>query len=637
MKKIILLFIAIVISSVAFSQTAYEKKCSQIFMKYWKIFAFNQPMSKADEIAMREMVGVYEKAKDYLKIAALNYYMTTGKDPNPLMNQMEKEYTAARSLMTPREKADYRVEEERKSNFGKVKWDAVLKFVKWHPKGEYEKTSEYEAWLRDSARIVFDEIMYKEIFSFVDNNGWHFDFGNYNADKESLNVIFEDKIEKNSLTHTIKCNPELAKKLRDYIDAETRIKYDESSLLTDGQDFCPTKFTIVSQYGEWTFDNKKILPSLQEVTVQYDKLRLQDFSSGYALLDKYMKGHVFNYNKYVSSAQQRQAVKDSLARREQEIRDSIAVIEKERQDSIDYVVYSNMLDSLVNDINTHLIKEKYNLFGFQIVNHEVIDKKNPMISYQAAVTKLQTERSEQKKQLQSVHDEIFNQNKDIFGSTETFDKYYCQGLDVFMDSLVSIVNNKLATNKYNVNQYRIESHRALDNHNDTQSFLTWATEITTERKRIGDQIMRERSKIWSQNKDVFNENTNEFDKYYCQGMEYFNANIEYLRILKYLEDNTNRIAAIDFKKHKFDSALTGEYDTKKNIEDINSFGVNVVNMVYTCKGSSYYAKIINILMTNNLSLSAEYEKKGDKFSSEVDFYEAFISDKYKDILKSKKK
>ena len=636
MKKIILLFIAVVISSVAFSQTAYEKKCGQIFMKYWNIFTHNKPMSQFDKM-MLQSLGSYDEAKKLLQLGAVSYAMETGKNIETLFSQMEKEYTAARSLMTPQEKAVFRVNEESKTNFGKVKWDAVLKFVKWHPKGEYEKTSEYEAWLRDSARIVFDEIMFKEIFTFVDNNGWHFDFGNYNADKEMLKVIFEDKNKENTLTHTIKCNPEVAKKLREFIDDEPRIKYDENSLLTDGQDFCPTKFTIVSQHGEWTFDNKKILPSLQEVTVQYDKLRLQDFSSGYALLDKYMKGHVFNYNKYVSTAQQRQAVKDSLARREQEIRDSIAVIEKKRQDSIDYVVYSNMLDSLVNDINTHLINEKYNLFGFQIVNHEVIDPKSPMISYQAAVTKLQTERNEQKKQLQSVHDEIFNQNKDIFGSTETFDKYYCQGLGLFMDSLLTIVNNKLATNKYNVNQYRIKSLSALDNHNDTQSFLTWATEITTERKRIGDQIMRERSNIWSQNKDVFNDNTNEFDKYYCQGMEYFNANIEYLRILKYLEDNTNRIAAIDFKKHKFDSALTGEYDTKKNIEDINSFSVNLVNMVYTCKGSSYYDKIINILMTNNLSLSAEYEKKGDNFSSEADFYEAFISDNYKDILKSKKR
>lgn len=634
MKKIILLFIAIVISSVAFSQTAYEKKCGQIFMKYWNIFTHNKPMSQFDKM-MLQSLGSYDEAKKLLQLGAVSYAMETGKNVDAIFSQMEKEYAAARALMTPQEKAVFRVNEESKTNFGNVKWDAALKFVKWHPKGEYEKTSEYEAWLRDSARIVFDEIMFKEIFTFVDNNGWHFDFGNYNADKESLNVIFEDKIKENRLTHTIKCNPELAKKLKEFIDDEPHIVYDESSLLTDGKDICPTKFTIVSQYGEWTFDNKKLLPSLQEVTVQYDKLRLQDF--GYTTFDKYMKGHVFNYNKYVSTARQRQAIKDSLARREQEIRDSIAVREKEIQDSIDYFVYTDRLDSLVNDINSRLTKEKYNLFGFQIVNHETIDKRNPMISYQAAVTKLQTERNEQKKQLQSVHDEIFNQNKDIFGSAENFDKYYCQGIDLFIDSLLSIVNYKLATNKYNINKYMVVSHRTIGNNNDVRAFQTLATEITTERKRIGDQIMSERSKIWSQNKDVFGDNTNEFDKYYCQGIDYFNANIEYLRILKYVESNTNHIAAIDFKKHKFSSVLTGKYDTKNNLEDINAFSVNLVNMVHTCEGSAYYDQIIDILLTHNPSLSAEYEKNGSYFSSEAEFYEAFISEGYKDILKSNKR
>lgn len=643
-----------VVSSVAFSQTAYELKCRQIVSKYWVKFTNGRQMSQEEKKESQNITSFWQ-AKNFMRIYIMNYTEVTGKSPDVLLKQMENDFNEAQKLLETPKSGD----SQKMDNSYRDQWHFIHEFIAWCQKDEYEKNVDWETRLQKQVCEKFDDLAYSEIHNEAKEMTWRFQCGKYDADKECLEIIF--CAEHHQIIHYLQCNPDKAKDLKKRFElsqykkpklygskdkvvlglttnsenSADRMEYYVNTMLYAGKyGYFPAYFIIITPEDEWTFDNRDL--ELTDITIQYDKLHLQDLGIS-PLVNKYMKGHVFYYNNYKNVTRQRQAIKDSLARREQEIRDSLAVIEKEKQDSIDFFVYTDMLDSLINDINTRLIKEKYNIFGFQVVNHETIDKKNPMISYQAAVTKLQTERNEQKKQLQSVHDAIFNQNKDIFGSSEIFDKYYCQGIDAFMDSLLFIVNNKLATNKYNINKLRVASRGTLDNHNNAQAFLTLVTEITTERKRISDQIMSERSKIWSQSKDVFNDNTNEFDKYYCQGMDYFNANIEYLRILKYVEDNKSRIATIDFKKRKFNSVLTGKYDTKKNFEDINSFSVNLVNMVYACDGSAYYDKIIDILITNNSSLLTEYTKNGSYFSSEAEFYEAFSSEDYKDILKSNKR
>lgn len=530
MKKIILLFIAIVISSVAFSQTAYEKKCAQIFKKYWNLFYPGHSVSNFE----MNSIGVYEKAKGLLQIGALNYAMQTGKNVDAIFNQMEKEYAAARTLMTPSEKANFMVEEERKSNFGKVKWEAVLKFVKWSAKGEFEKTVEHETRLMDSARIVFDEIMYREIYAFVDDNYWHFNYGSYNADAESLDVKFEDKIKENRLTHSIeKCNTDIAKKLREGQDDDSQLQYDENSLLTDGKDFCPTKFTITSRYGEWTFDNRDFGIDLNVVKVQYDKLHLKDFSSGYAVLDKYMKGHIFDYNMFAaknrerdSIARREQEIRDSIARREQEIRDSIA----RREQEIAIEQYNDKLSQALIRANDELKANKYNIKGYQI--------KDPDGEFVIA------ENSEK----------LYNQKMDYL-------KIRKERIDSFINSEYQLAKEE--------NGYLYSSD-------------------------------------------------NEFDSFYCQGEAAFKteteARLEFHKVKKELEKNRQSIASANYQKD-----------------------INMIAWVNNLKDKPYYDYVINFIINNNAGLNKEYTKNGSYFSSEEDFYEAFTSGNYKDILKSNKR
>ena len=445
MKKLLLIIIAFVISPIAFSQTAYEKKCAQIFTKYWNLF-YGKPMSQYEKMQMQS-IATYDIAKGFLQVGALNYAMQTGKNLETLLKQVEKEYTSARTLMTKKEKQEYIVEQERKSHYGKIKWDTGLEFVKWMQKGEYEKTDSYNMRLITSID-AYDSLLYKNIIQEIKEEDWDYSIGKYDADAEEMIFKFYDKDKKCVVAHKIKMPVETAKKIHER-NINFKMFYNDDEILLDSVDlvFVPRYFYLESKsnYSEpqvlkYDFDNIAYLhKGLSLVKYKYDDLNL----GIYGIENKYMKGHVFDYNKHIANIQQKQTIRDSLARREQEIRDSIArreqrirdsiaKREQEIRDSIDYVLYTKQLDSFVNDINTKLLDYKYNIMGLKVENNEKIEKKNPKVSYQSAVSKLQTQRNEIKKKLQDDHDKIFEQNSDVFGENmDEFDKYYCQGIEYF--------------------------------------------------------------------------------------------------------------------------------------------------------------------------------------------------------------
>lgn len=560
MKKILMTFIGIFVCFSVYSQTAYQNKCSQIFMKYWKIFTLGKPMTQGDRWAM-EYIGTYEKAKDYLKVASLNYLVETGRDPEVLLKQMEKEYEAAKSLMTKQEKTEYRIDEERKTNFGRVKWDAVLVFLKWAEKGEYEKTEDYIKRLTIESHPVFDSIMYQHIKLFMKDNPWSFQYGSYNADKEKLYVKFYDKIGENSWAHYIDCPPAEAEKIKrtcepqgypqydegDFklqMDCDLEYYYDLSNVLTDGKDFIADKFYIDSYFGNFVLSNKD--DDLFEIQIKYDDLRLQDLNI--VALDKYMKGHIFNYKQFVANIREREL----LALREQAKRDSIAKREKFLKDSLDYIKYSKMIDSVYNEYNHDLEVDKYNIDNYRISTKVSISITAPATSYQEALEKLQDEKNKQQKEIKSLHDKYWKDygNGICYQTLNEFDDYYCKGYQVF---------NK-------------------------ETYL--------------------RSTLYQLKKEA---------------------------IIVSMLDVQNDIAFVP--KSDIEASLLG-----KKMIDFSTFSnsrTKVLTMVAILQNSTHYKDAVTFMIDNNKALNKEFVKNGSKFTSPEDFYNAYISENYKNILKSK--
>lgn len=526
MKKIILLFIAIVISSVAFSQTAYEKKCAQIFKKYWNMFYPGRSVSNFE----MNTIGVYEKAKGLLQIGALNYAMQTGKNIDAIFNQMEKEYATARSLMNKEEKQDYIVEQERKTHYGKIKWDTGLEFLKWMQKGEYEKTDDYNKRLATSP-AAYDSLLHKNIRQEIENESWDYSIGKYDADAEVMKFIFYDKDKVCRIRHAVKIPIEIAKKINEG-DLRLKMYYNDDEILMDSVDLVlvPRYFYLktqnnyyVSQQQDYEFDNIELLNyGLSYVKYMYDDLNL----GLYGIENKYMNGHIFDYNYSYNKKKE----KDSIARREQEIRDSIAHREQEIKDSLAIAQYNDELSKALIRANDELKANKYNIKGYQI--------KDPDGEFVIA------ENSEK----------LYNQKMDYL-------KIRKERIDSFINSEYQLAKEE--------NGYLYSSD-------------------------------------------------NEFDSFYCQGEAAFKteteARLEFHKVKKELEKNRQSIASANYQKD-----------------------INMIAWVNNLKDKPYYDYVINFIINNNAGLNKEYTKNGSYFSSEEDFYEAFTSGNYKDILKSNKR
>jgi hypothetical protein len=106
---------------------------------------------------------------------------------------------------------------------------------------------------------------------------------------------------------------------------------------------------------------------------------------------------------------------------------------------------------------------------------------------------------------------------------------------------------------------------------------------------------------------LFGNNKDEFEKWYRKGEDVFRSEV-WMRYLKY---------------------YMGEY----------GFQPKTVEIIKTIKGiSSYtYSKAIDEVLQYHKEMDKEWRKNGQFFTNKIEFYEAYISENYKSILKEKKK
>lgn len=134
---------------------------------------------------------------------------------------------------------------------------------------------------------------------------------------------------------------------------------------------------------------------------------------------------------------------------------------------------------------------------------------------------------------------------------------------------------------------------------------------------------------YAESSDLFT-SKEEFDKFYNLGEDVIQKEIK-TRILKKEEEaillkiksNSTIIEKLDFK------------DAKVNPDDANA--KEYFQMANNNIEKPYYSKVIDSLIEINKRLQKEWSKRGNLFSNKIEFFEAFTSGDYKNILKEKKK
>jgi hypothetical protein len=149
------------------------------------------------------------------------------------------------------------------------------------------------------------------------------------------------------------------------------------------------------------------------------------------------------------------------------------------------------------------------------------------------------------------------------------------------------------------------------------------------------------------------------DMYYSEEKEFFKSKADFDTLYNQAND-----LKLELEVHKFQifAAMTISFQFKSLLKTYDSFSASslgepsveqliralkresnpvyfphrVAKMMLNCKSEGYYKEVINILVDTNNDLNKEWTKSGEFFKNKTDFFEAYISDNYKQILKDRK-
>ncbi len=547
MKKVLVIILLFMVSNIVLAQTAYEQKCFDIFNKYAKTL-YGSNLSNSDyTLTYNTYVSKIESglspqqaAEESFTLAALVYNSRTGKNAELIFKQMATEYKAAEKLMTADEKLYFKILEESRVPYGKVKWAIVKEFNIWMNKGEYENTNEWETRLKEQSRSKFDDIAFKAINNVMYSNYWLLKFGRYDADNKDLEVIFYDKDESCTISHFVKASPETARLLKtksdiqngdinvysDGFTAEDNIVFFEY----DTDELCVIdKKVFVPRYFHFTSGNDDLVIDLTNIDgINYVKYPVDEVP----ISNQYIKGYVFDASEYAKFYQELKAKR----RAAQEAADLATI-------------------------------EKY--------------------------------------------------NKDI-------------------DDAFAEANRKLAANKYNIYGISMENGWSKLTKNDEKEYKTRLSKIQEAYQQYEDEIKIKYNYAYSDFRKYYKSNE-EFDKFYCQGLNVFNTESEFRTVQVELEKNKSSIAAVNFQKEMNNNSLMNVISEQPtDYTKVNDYRKRLLAWVNDMKNKPYYEQVVDFMINNNVQMQKEYLKNGSKFSSKTEFYEAFTSGDYKNVLKTKK-
>jgi len=601
MKKLrtICLFIFIALFCINFNQvyaqqkTAYEKKVLEIKKKYIKkMWVLSGKWTQLDEIELRNA------DEDFVDVLFLGKSMLFWVYPSELKN-LEREIKQAENLKTA---VDFKREREAKAKEEQEKYEQYYKqtdagiiknniqnaFEKWNKKGEFEKEADYTERLQYQSQAAFDKICIIQIKNKINNQDYnndyyyddndddddeYYDFNSNNYGNLQRRLSIYDS-EREFFMVTFKIND---------VEWQNRINVPIANAEKFKNDFHNFK-TEINDY-DWCFVGNTLCPTL--VTLK-DKSTKYQFPLSHRnqseitysfdnlkINNPYLKGYVFNYS---------------------------SIKEKIRLDSLEFVQYNQKLDSIFQNYNKILLQNPYNVAKKIITNYEKIPKEgNREENFNRCKNILKTN-------FENLNNN-FEQELKSKNPSEYYKIWYVQNPEIKIEADKKYLECRcLYTNK-------------------EKFYIDFANNeyILTKcdcRNKLYDKILGNQSDYKFINnktyyvKDFFSKN--DFDNYYNQGDDIINREINKRIAEKIIKDfdTFNDLETCNLNKEK-QSAIK-DYINNNRFEPV-------------------YSKLIGVFIEKNRYLNKEWVKNGQYFENKKKFYEAYISDNYKKILKENRK
>jgi hypothetical protein len=217
-----------------------------------------------------------------------------------------------------------------------------------------------------------------------------------------------------------------------------------------------------------------------------------------------------------------------------------------------------------------------------------------------------------------------------------------------LDSVFQDYNRQLLQNPYNVERETISEYDKMKSEgNRENNFTRSVSSIRSNFERLNDNFERKQKDEYRKNEKLF-ANKDEFDTFYIKGNDVYTQEVEKRTVLNHLTANSNFVEAMDFQKEKKESVgsvlgkslygvATGTSVSTRDYTNENEARKNILSLINWSKDKPYYPQIMDFVIETNKAMNKEWTKNGHFFESKAEFYNAYISVDYKQVLKDKKK
>jgi len=208
-----------------------------------------------------------------------------------------------------------------------------------------------------------------------------------------------------------------------------------------------------------------------------------------------------------------------------------------------------------------------------------------------------------------------------------------------LDSVYLDYNQQLLQNPYNLKQRILKNYNkitATGTDNRQNSFNRQVFDMKSEFNSLKNNFESDRLNEYRQNGKLF-ANETEFDNFYTSGKDIYLAEVKKKTILKYFSDNAKFIESMDFQKVAKENTDSAKFLGVTYYSEIKAAKRKILSAISESQNKPYCSQLLDFVIETNNGLNKEWSKNGQFFENKAEFYNAYLSDDYKKILKTNKK
>lgn len=595
MNKVFSLFLILFLSSfsVAFAQsskvtlTPYEKKVKEINVRYFEKF-YGRPMSWGDQLQIEQVLSEGGSAEFIMGLALVNFAMKNPKSyVEPVLKKYDAELKAAEKLKGP---VDIQKEKERKAKAEQIEKEKKLQAEQ----EAYEKTdigniqknikSAFEKW---NQKGEFEkEVDYAERLRTQSQTGFEEicikqikkrinNFNSYNYyDGYNLKAELSTYNSENEFfTVLFKFNG---------IEWQNKINIPISKAESFKNNWSDYEFEI-DDY-DWCFVGNNLCPTLVFIKNKEDNTKYNCPLSATNKSEIYFEFNDFGIeNQYLNGYTFKYSNAKAIAEQVEK--------EKQRLDSLELATFNQKLEIIFQDFNKQLLQNPYNINKKILTNFDKIGA-DLEADYDESLTEVRQSKFNELKDDIEWNFKKLNDNfeKELKSSNPTV---YCK-----------TYFSQNPEKKTEADKKYLECKCNYPNREDYDFKFITGNLYNCNCRAIE----------FNKNGKLF-ANKEEFDSFFDRGEDVYLLESEKRTTLKYLNENSQLIQSMNFQKDKNE----------------------ILTTITNCENKSYYNQVLDIVIGINSNMNKEWSKNGHFFENKTKFYNSYISDEYKKILKEYKK